>query len=100
MQPVKTNCVLSKKEALDKTFQEAAHRASNTNIALPQDIQLLLYAYYKKGNSENTTLNAGNIKENDLRSAFKYNALIQLKGLSTKEAKKEYIKLVDKYIPS
>ncbi len=87
------------KEALDKAFEEAAHRASTTTVALPQDIQLLLYAYYKKGNHQNS-IAIENIKENDLRSAFKYNALIQLKGLSTKEAKKEYIKLVEKYIPS
>lgn len=91
---------MNKKEALDKAFHEAAHRASTTTVSLPQDIQLLLYAYYKKGNHENSSIAIENIKENDLRSAFKYNALIQLKGLSTNDAKKEYIKLVDQYIPS
>ena len=90
---------MTKKEDLDKAFQEAANKAGNTKVSLPQDIQLLLYAYYKKGNQENNSIAITNIKENDLRSAFKYNALIQIKGLSTQEAKKEYIKLVEKYIP-
>tara|TARA_R110000751_G_scaffold102448_3_gene197028 strand:+ start:421 stop:693 length:273 start_codon:yes stop_codon:yes gene_type:complete len=86
------------KEKLDEDFQNAAERASNTKTVLPPDIQLLLYAYYKKGNHKSKLIPVENLKENDLRSAFKYNALIQIKGLTATEAKKEYIKLVAQYI--
>ena len=87
------------KEQLDKEFRAADEKASATTQALPQDIQLLLYAYYKQGNHKSKIIPIENIKENDLRSAFKYNALIQIKGLSATEAKKEYIKLVAQHIP-
>ncbi|MEH6659378.1 acyl-CoA-binding protein [Leeuwenhoekiella marinoflava] len=87
------------KEELEKAFQDAARRASETKTVLPPDIQLLLYAHYKQGNHKSKLMPVENIKENDLRSAFKYNALIQIKGLSATEAKKEYIKLVAQYIP-
>ena len=63
------------KEQLDKEFRAAYEKASATTQALPQDIQLLLYAYYKQGNHKSKIIPIENIKENDLRSAFKYNAL-------------------------
>jgi len=86
------------KEELEIAFQDAARKASETKTVLPPDIQLLLYAHYKQGNHKSKLIPVENIKENDLRSAFKYNALIQIKGLSAAEAKKEYIKLVKQYI--
>ena len=55
--------------------------------------------YLPKLNYGVTTFTWIQMKENDLRSAFKYNALIQIKGLSATEAKKEYIKLVAQHIP-
>ncbi|MDP2059136.1 MAG: acyl-CoA-binding protein, partial [Flavobacteriaceae bacterium] len=36
--------------------------------------------------------------ENELRNAFKINALFQVKDISQNEAKKKYIELVEKYI--
>lgn len=86
------------KEELNKVFQEAAHKASASKTPLPPDILLLLYAYYNQGNQKKKLVPFSNIKENDLRSAFKYNAMMQVSGLSSSEAKKEYIKLVEKYI--
>ncbi|MDX1829901.1 MAG: acyl-CoA-binding protein [Lutibacter sp.] len=81
---------------LDKSFDEAYYIASNTNIKLPPDIMLHLYAYYKqatKGN--NYEKPSGDV---ELRNAFKLNAWIQLSHLSEKEAKQEYINLVNKHL--
>ncbi|MCL4156339.1 UNVERIFIED_CONTAM: hypothetical protein GTU68_029208 [Idotea baltica] len=51
---------------------------------------LKFYAYYKQATFGNHSL--GNIGAN-VRNAFKFNAWIQLNGMSQKKAKKEYIKL-------
>ncbi|MEC8884811.1 MAG: hypothetical protein VYD98_09170 [Bacteroidota bacterium] len=50
------------KEELDKAFQAAYEKASATTVALPQDIQLLLYAYYKQGNHKRKLIPLENIK--------------------------------------
>ncbi|MDY0781126.1 acyl-CoA-binding protein [Tenacibaculum sp. IB213877] len=79
---------------LDKQFKEAFEKASATEqSSFPPDILLRLYAYYKQATKgDNFSFNA---IEQDYRSAFKFNAWIQLKGMSEEEAKKEYIKLVN-----
>ncbi len=81
---------------LDKEFEKAYKISSTTNIKLPPDIMLKFYAYYKqatKGNNYEEP--SGDIK---LRNAFKLNAWFQLNYLSEDDAKKEYIKLVNKYL--
>lgn len=81
---------------LDKEFEKAYEISSTTNIKLPPDIMLKFYAYYKqatKGNNYEEP--SGDIK---LRNAFKLNAWFQLNYLSEDDAKKEYIKLVNKYL--
>ena len=81
---------------LDKEFEKAYKISSITNIKLPPDIMLKFYAYYKqatKGNNYEEP--SGDIK---LRNAFKLNAWFQLNYLSEDDAKKEYIKLVNKYL--
>ncbi len=77
---------------LDIQFQEAYKIASNLETKLPPDVMLKLYAFYKQGvEGDRFSMNA-NTKS--LRGAFKFNAWIQLRGMTPDEAKKEYIKLV------
>lgn len=81
-----------KKSHLDIKFQEAFHKMSIIREKLPPDVMLKLYAYYKqatKGDQFSFNANA------DLRSAFKFNAWMQLKGMTEEEAKEEYINLVN-----
>ena len=79
---------------LDAEFNEAYQKASNTNQTLPPDVMLKLYAYYKQAvKGDQFSLNAN--YNADLRNAFKFNAWMQLKGMSEEEAKKEYINLVN-----
>lgn len=85
-------------ETLNKEFDEAFKAASTANITLPPDVMLKFYAYYKqatKGNQSYIHKPSGDV---ELRNAFKINAWLQLNHISEQEAKKEYIKLVNKYI--
>lgn len=58
---------------------------------------LRLYAYYKQAvKGDNFSFNA----DPDVKTAFKFNAWMQLRGMSEEEAKKEYINLVNSIINS
>jgi diazepam-binding inhibitor (GABA receptor modulating acyl-CoA-binding protein) len=81
---------------LNKEFEAAYLKASTTDIKLPPDIMLQFYAYYKQATKGNNYENPSGAIE--LRNAFKLNAWFQLNHLSEKEAKNEYIKLVNKYL--
>ncbi len=79
---------------LDKAFEEAYEKASAMTEPLPQDVMLLFYAYYKQAtNGDNFSFNANF----GVRNAFKFNAWMQLKGISPEEAKRKYIELVKQY---
>lgn len=81
-------------EALDKEFEKAFEKASNMKKKLPQDVMLNFYAHYKQATSgDNFSFNTNY----DVRDGFKFNAWMQLRGLSTDEAKIKYIELVNKY---
>ncbi len=71
--------------------------ASNTEQQFPPDVLLHFYALYKRATEQNgfyiPPTNKG-----DLRSAFKINALVQVKDLSKKEARERYIELVETHI--
>jgi len=83
-------------EEINIAFQKAFEKASTSKEILPIDIMLHLYAYYKHAkHSEGFYTPSGN---NEIRNAFKLNALFQIKDLSPKEAKLKYIELVNKYI--
>ncbi|WP_299159717.1 acyl-CoA-binding protein [uncultured Tenacibaculum sp.] len=80
---------------LDIKFNKAYEKASSMQEKLPPDVMLKLYAYYKqavKGDQFSFNANA------DLKNAFKFNAWMQLKGMSEDEAKQEYINLVNSII--
>ncbi len=80
-------------EDLNKKFWEAYEKASNLKEKLPPDTMLKLYAYYKQAvKGDNFLFN--NEQETSIRNAFKFNAWIQLRGMTEEQAKKEYIDLV------
>ncbi|AZJ36283.1 acyl-CoA-binding protein [Tenacibaculum singaporense] len=80
---------------LDLKFKEAYKIASDLEEKLPPDVMLRLYAYYKQAvKGDRFTFN----DNSDLRNAFKFNAWMQLRGMSERKAKKEYIKLVNSII--
>lgn len=82
------------KTDLDKEFEEAFEKASSMTEKLPQDVMLQFYAYYKQATSgDNFSFNANF----GVRNAFKFNAWMQLKGISPEDAKKKYIELVNNY---
>ena len=84
------------KKDLNTKFSEALKIAVDTDKKLPQDIQLQFYAYYKQATKgSNYVSPSGDV---ELRNAFKLNAWFQLNHLTEEESKKEYIKLVNKYL--
>lgn len=81
---------------VNKKFEEAYEKACSTALKFPPDIMLQFYAYYKRGTeTEGFYTPSG---DSDLRSAFKINALLQVKHLSKKEAKLKYIEMVKNHI--
>ena len=83
-------------EEIDREFQKAYEKASSTSQKFPPDLMLKLYAFYKQATEHTTVyLPSGN---NDVKNAFKLNALLQVKGMSSQEAKEAYIDLVKKHI--
>lgn len=78
---------------IDIEFKESFKRISEMEKDLPPDVLLRLYAYYKQSVKGDTFTFDVNRNEPDLRNAFKFNAWIQLKGMSGEEAKQEYINL-------
>ena len=80
------------KTNLDEDYKAAFDKISKLKKALAPDIMLKFYAYYKQANFGNKTkVKSGS----DVRSAFKFNAWVQLKGMSSEQAKKEYIELAN-----
>ncbi len=84
---------------LDIEFNKAYEKANASRQKQPADVMLQLYACYKKSTKENNYQSLYN-EENDVRSAFKLNAWMQLSSLTIEEAKKMYIQLVEKHITS
>ena len=77
---------------LDDEFEVVFNKISKLRKALAPDVMLKLYAFYKQASFGNKfSFNSGL----DVRSAFKFNAWMQLNGMSAEEAKKEYIKLAN-----
>jgi len=83
---------------LDQRFEKAYQIASAINQEdLPPDVMLRLYAYYKLA-TKNRPDFSNKAYDNSIRNAFKFNAFTQLKGISIKVAKIEYIKIVENII--
>ncbi|MDP5106275.1 acyl-CoA-binding protein [uncultured Polaribacter sp.] len=82
------------KKDLDKEYQAAFDKISKLKEAVAPDIMLKFYAYYKQANFGNKFSSNSAI---DTRSAFKFNAWMQLNGMPAEEAKREYIELAKEY---
>lgn len=78
---------------LNSKFQKAYSISSAIKKKLPPDIMLKLYAYYKQATIDNDYYEPSG--ENQIRNAFKLNALLQAGNINQEEAKKLYIKLVE-----
>lgn len=78
---------------LDKDFKAAFDRITIVKIAsITPDSMLKLYAFNKQANfGDQSSSN----KESNVRNAFKFNAWLQLKGMSADAAKKGYIELAN-----
>lgn len=83
-------------EEVDYKFQKAYEITSSMTEKLPPDTMLKLYAYYKHATRGIHVVRPTG--ENNVRNAFKLNAIFQLNNITEEEAKKEYIKLVEKII--
>ena len=82
---------------LDIQFNKAVEKVSTLKQSLAPDIMLKLYAYYKQATTGNNFL-FNNNSASDVINAFKFNAWMQLNGMSEDEAKQEYINLVNKIL--
>ncbi len=80
-------------------FLKAYNMASSTEQQFPPDVLLHFYALYKRATEKNGFY-IPSTSEGDLKSAFKMNALVQVKDLSKQEAMDRYIKMVEEYIGS
>lgn len=86
-------------EELDIAFKAAFAKASEEEQSeVPMELQLHLYAYYKRVINEPYVSNRS-FETNDLRSGFKMNALIQVQQISKNEAKRRYIEIIEKLYP-
>ncbi len=83
-------------EISDCKFVKAYKMACQTHLKFPPDIMLHFYAYYKKATSHNGSYLPE--KDQDIRSGFKANALLQVENLTQAEAKEKYVDMVEKYI--
>lgn len=84
-------------EKIDSEFQVAAQKAKTTKIELPPDVRLQFYAYYKQATVGDLSL--FNVQgERNIVGTLKFNAWMQLKGLSKIFAQEKYIELVKKHI--
>ena len=82
---------------LDTRFDDAVEIAANmSQAALPQDVQLRLYAYYKQATFG--IINPALSSNYDLRDAFKTNAWMQISHLSVDESKELYIETINAII--
>lgn len=85
---------------LDTLFDEAFENANLVpKESVPQNVQLVLYGLYKHATSGRTSAFGGSYQQNDadedLRNAFKLNALMQVKHLTVDEAKQQYIDIIN-----
>ncbi len=88
-------------ENLDAKFKEAFNKISKVQFKIAPDVRLKFYAYYKQATSGDTfTFNDDFIfnNESNLINAFKFNAWMQLKGITPNKAKQAYIDLVKKTV--
>lgn len=86
---------MSNNKALHIRFQKAFEAANSMdNIPIPIDLRLQFYAYYKQATVETSSFYSSNDPD-QIRNAFKMNAMLQVRNLSIEESKLAYIELVN-----
>ncbi|MCH7784248.1 MAG: acyl-CoA-binding protein [Bacteroidetes bacterium] len=78
---------------LDIVFNDAVKSINEHTESFPADLLLRLYSYYKIATNNQESPGSST----PLINAFKTNAIFQNKGLSSSEAKKLYIEVVNHY---
>nr|WP_294936430.1 acyl-CoA-binding protein [uncultured Flavobacterium sp.] len=82
---------------LDKLFDEAFENAQLIpQSSVPIDQQLILYGLYKQATANDSDRFYFRQESQNLRSAFKLNAWMQVNNISADEAKKQYIAIINK----
>jgi len=82
---------------LDTLFEEAFENAQLIpQSSVPIDLQLILYGLYKQATSNESDSFYFRQDSQNLRSAFKLNAWMQVNHISPEEAKKQYIEIINK----
>lgn len=84
------------KDGLHIRFEQAFNKVSEASQEFPPDVLLKFYALYKQATQKSRFSSQDG--EHELVSAFKMNALLQVKHLSIDEAKEAYVKLAKKYL--
>ncbi len=83
----------------DQAFEDAFKIPKES---VPPNVQLVLYGLYKHATSSrpsnNNYVQDASQDANDLKNAFKMNAWLQVKNLTTDEAKQEYVDLINKLL--
>lgn len=85
-----------KSKALHIAFLEAVEKVSEATQEFPPDVLLQFYSLYKQATQEYRS--NSNTDEHELVSAFKINALFQVKDMSSDDAKEAYIEISEKYL--
>ena len=80
-------------EELNNAFLEAVKSINDHKDPFPADLLLRLYSYYKVATKDQETPKS----RIPLINAFKTNALFQAQGLTSDEAKKQYIECAKHY---
>jgi acyl-CoA-binding protein len=81
-------------QEVEKLFEHAYQKVSETKKKFPQDVLLYFYAYYKHAKNESDLKVTQNpIDGEELVNAFKANAMFQVKTFSEQESKLKYIRL-------
>lgn len=82
---------------LDTLFEEAFENAQLIpQSSVPIDLQLILYGLYKQATSNESDSFYFRQESQNLRSAFKLNAWMQVNHIAPEEAKKQYIEIINK----
>lgn len=77
-------------------FEEAFKRVSETSQEFPPDVLLKFYALNKQATQGQRFSSQDG--EHELVSAFKMNAILQVKHLTADQAKEAYIELAKQYV--
>lgn len=82
---------------LDILFDEAFNNAQLIpQSSVPIDVQLILYGLYKQATADDSVRFYFRQDSQNLRSAFKLNAWMQVNHLTSDQAKQRYIDLINK----